>query len=84
MPGRIKHFHRRYKKNDEEAMASTTIDSDGTTTESNPTDGHPANDGPIQMPQNEKEGGDDEEEEPQMNILATLVSSELTLLWLPC
>lgn len=76
MPGRIRHF-RRNKKNDEE-MSARTVDSNGTTTESPHTDGHPGNDGPIQVPphrQNSNEDSDDDdEEEPQMNIWATIVS----------
>lgn len=77
MPGRIRHY-RRNKKNDEE-MSSPTIDSDGTTTEGPQTDGHPINDGPIQMPATHTSGSseddEEEEEEPQMNIWATMVSS---------
>jgi hypothetical protein len=77
MPGRIRHF-RRNKKNDEE-MSARTVDSTGTPTESPHTDGHPGNDGPIQVPphrQNSNEDSDDDdEEEPQMNIWATIVST---------
>lgn len=64
LPGRIRAYRRRRK--DEEIVIAE---------EPAPTDGHPVNDGPIQVPQTgEKEHEEEDEEQPQMNIWATIVS----------